>query len=130
MLTNSRAPLPQPPSRAIDRIRQTDGMGDPADHWPPASRRQGLAISRDGPWLQTEIEFLAIQVFTGWRTSPVPVSSTEKRDRRRYLDRLYASFYAESLEDGMDHPAEQLIAVALASEGPDTVLQWIRSACP
>ena len=29
----------------------------------------------------------------------------------------------------MDHPAEQLIAVALESGDPDSVLQWISGAC-
>ena len=59
----------------------------------------------------------------------MPLSTTQERDRRRFLDRLHASFDADPLEDGMDHTAEQLIAVALASEDPDTVLQWIWSAC-
>jgi hypothetical protein len=79
--------------------------------------------------LRTEIEVLVIRVFTSWRTKAVSVSSTKGHDRRSFLDRLHASFDAEPLEDGMDHAAEQLITVALASEDPDAVLQWIRSAC-
>ena len=129
MLTKTRARLAQPPSRAIDRILQTDGVSTLDDHWPPTDRRQGLAISHDAACLQTEIEALAIRVFASWRTKAVSVSSTQERDRRRFLDRLHASFDAEPLEDGMDHPAEQVITVALASDDPDKVLRWVWSAC-
>ena len=40
-----------------------------------------------------------------------------------------AAFEAEPLEDGMDHPAEQVIAAALAAEKSDVALRWIRSIC-
>lgn len=53
----------------------------------------------------------------------------EERGRQRLMDRLRASLDAESLEDGMNHPAESVIAAALDSEDPDTVLRWIRSFC-
>ena len=49
--------------------------------------------------------------------------------RRQLRDRLMAAFEAEPLEDGMDHPAEQVITAALAAEKPDVVLRWIRSIC-
>jgi len=88
-----------------------------------------LAISHDAVWLQTEIETLAIRVLASWRTKAVSVSSTQQRDRRRFLDRLHASFDAEPLEDGIDHPAEQVITAALESEDRDTALQWISNAC-
>ena len=129
MLTKTRARLAQPPSRAIDRILQTGVVSTLDDHWPPTARGQGLAISHDAAWLQTEIEALAIRVFASWRTKAVSVSSTQEHDRRRFLDRLHASFDAEPLEDGMDHLAEQVITAALESEDRDTTLQWISSAC-
>ena len=40
-----------------------------------------------------------------------------------------AAFEAEPLEDGMDHPAEQVITAALAAEKPDVVLRRIWSIC-
>lgn len=70
-----------------------------------------------------------MRMFASRQTNAVPVPSAEQHDRHRFLDRLHASFDTEPLVDGVDHPAEQLIAAALASEDPDTVLQWLRSAC-
>ncbi len=129
MLTKTRAPLAQPPSRAMDRILRTGGVSTLDVDCPHTARRQGLAISHDAARLQTEIEELAIRVFAGWRTRPESVLPTRERDRRRFLDRLHASFDAEPLEDGMDHPAEQVITAALESEDGDTALQWISNAC-
>ena len=129
MLTKTRSRLTQPPSRAIDRILQTGGVSTLEDHWSATARTQGLAISHDAAWLQTEIEALVIRVFASWRTKAVSVSSTQEQNRRRFLDRLHASFDAEPLEGGMDHPAEQVISAALESEDRDTALQWISSAC-
>ncbi len=48
---------------------------------------------------------------------------------RRLRDGLAAAFESAPLEDGMDHPAERVIAMALDSEDPDAVLRWIRSIC-
>ena len=129
MLTKTRARRPQPPTRAIDRILQTGGVRTLDDDRHPSARRQGLAISHDAAWLQNEIEEFAIRVFANWRIRAGSVSSTRERDRRRFLDRLRASFDAEPLEDGMDHPAEQVIKVALESEDTDKILHWISSAC-
>lgn len=129
MLTKTRPRLPQPPTRAFDSILQTGGVSTLDDDWPPTARRQGLAISHDAACLQNEIEQLAIRVFVSWRTTVESVSSTRERDRRRFLDRLHAAFDADPLEDGMDHPAEQVITATLESEDRDTALQWISSAC-
>ena len=129
MLIRTRTRLTQPPSRAVDRILQTGGVSTLEDHWSATARTQGLAISDDAAWLQTEIEALVIRVFASWRTEAVSVSSTQEHHRRRFLDRLHASFDTEPLEDGMDHPAEQVIATALESEDRDTALLWISSAC-
>ena len=129
MPTKTRAPLAQPPSRAIDRILQAGGVSTLDGNWPHTARRRGLAISHDAARLQTDIEELAIRVVAGWRTTAESVSSTRERDRRRFFDRLHASFDAEPLEDGIDHPAEQVITAALESEDRDTALQWISNAC-
>ena len=49
--------------------------------------------------------------------------------RPRLADKLMAAFESEPLEDGMDHPAEHVIAAALDSEDTDAVLRWIRGMC-
>ena len=49
--------------------------------------------------------------------------------RLRLRDRLMAAFESEPLEDGMDHPAEHVIAAALDSKDADALLRRIRSIC-
>ena len=44
-------------------------------------------------------------------------------------DLLYASFEAEPLEDGMDHPAEDIIDGAIRSTDDDHVFDWLYRAC-
>ena len=44
-------------------------------------------------------------------------------------DSLYASFEAESLKDGIDHPAEEIIGNAIRSAGSDHVFDWLYRAC-
>lgn len=47
--------------------------------------------------------------------------------KERLAARLAAAFEADPLEDGMDHPAEEILAQALR-QGPDPdVLQWIEA---
>lgn len=53
----------------------------------------------------------------------------EERGRRRLRDRLAAAFESEPIEDGMDHPAERVIAAAVDSGDPDVALRWIQSIC-
>lgn len=47
----------------------------------------------------------------------------------RLKDLLYASFEAEPLEDGMDHPAENIIGDAILSTNGARVLDWLSRAC-
>lgn len=47
----------------------------------------------------------------------------------RLKDLLYASFEAEPLEDGMDHPAEDIIGDAILSTNGARVLDWLSRAC-
>jgi hypothetical protein len=44
-------------------------------------------------------------------------------------DLLYASFEAEPLEDGIDHPAENIIGDAIRSTGSGRVFDWLYRAC-
>lgn len=64
-----------------------------------------------------------------WGTAGRVDLRADQRGRRRLRDRLAAAFESEPIEDGMDHPAEHVIAAALDSEDPDVVLRWIRSIC-
>ena len=47
----------------------------------------------------------------------------------RLRDLLYASFEAKPLEDGIDHPAEDIIDNAIRSTGSDRVFDWLYGAC-
>ena len=52
--------------------------------------------------------------------------SVEDRERARLAFRLRAAFEADPLEDGMYHPAEQIIEKALRSRESQRVLVWLR----
>jgi len=54
---------------------------------------------------------------------------TEEHERQRLCDRLAVAIESEPIEDGMDHAAERVIAMALDAGHPDVVLRWIRSIC-
>ena len=51
----------------------------------------------------------------------------EDRDRERLANRLWTAFAADSLEDGMSHPAEEIIGEALRSAEDNPVLDWFRT---
>ena len=51
------------------------------------------------------------------------------RNRSQLRDLLYASFEAKPIEDGIDHPAEEIIGNAIRSTGYDRVLDWLYRAC-
>lgn len=127
MLTKSR--VAQPPSRIADGYWEGDEPDNPNRHWLPSAHGQGLAISSDAARLQANIGSLAVYVVKTWRKLSKQRSSVEEDRRRHFLDRLHACFEAEPLEDGMDHPAEQLIAEALDSEAREIVLGWIGGIC-
>ena len=50
----------------------------------------------------------------------------EDRERTRFAFRLWSAFETEPLEDGMRHPAEQIIEKALRPRGSQRVLEWLR----
>lgn len=51
------------------------------------------------------------------------------RNRSQLRDLLYASFEAKPIEDGIDHPAEEIIGNAIRSSGSDRVLDWLYRIC-
>ena len=51
------------------------------------------------------------------------------RNRSQLRDLLYASFEAKPIEDGIDHPAEEIIGNAIRSSGSGRVLDWLYRIC-
>ena len=49
------------------------------------------------------------------------------RERERLANRLWTAFAADPLEDGMSHPAEEIIGEALRSMEDKPVLDWFRT---
>ena len=53
--------------------------------------------------------------------------SASPRERTQLSNTLHAAFDADPLEDGMDHPAEQIIARAMQSTEDQHLLDWLRA---
>ena len=51
----------------------------------------------------------------------------EDQERERLANRLWTAFAADPLEDGMSHPAEEIIGEALRSTEDNLVLDWFRT---
>ena len=49
----------------------------------------------------------------------------EDRERKRFVFRLWSAFEADPFEDGMYHPAEEIIEEALRSRKSQRVLEWL-----
>ena len=115
--------------------------------------RESLAASLDAASLQREwmeaarhlfLEPAAvIHIHAPLRTNLFPVlldvgcldlTASQKvvvddRGRERFATKLWASFEDNPFEDGMDHPAEGIIAEALRSAKDQRVLEWLRTFC-
>lgn len=50
----------------------------------------------------------------------------KSREQKRFEGRLRAAFAADPLEDGMDHPAEEIIVEVLQSVDKGLALEWFR----
>ena len=57
------------------------------------------------------------------------VTAPASDPRERLLHALRAAFDAKPLEDGMDHPAEEIIGQALKSSEDIRVLDWLMEFC-
>lgn len=98
--------------------------------------RESLAISSGSASLQRAMMELAFDLLWDSQLFPMLVDETcfaepepplgEDRGKARLADMLRASFDAEPLEDGMHHPAEQIIEDALLSRESQRVLEWLR----
>ena len=62
---------------------------------------------------------------TAFFPSPVSQRAAEDREREQLAIQLHAAFEREALENGFDHPAETVIADALASS--PRALEWIQT---
>ena len=63
----------------------------------------------------------------GFKTALPQKDLVEDRERERLANRLWAAFDADPLEDGMSHPAEEIIGEALRSTEDKPVLDWFRT---
>ena len=129
MPTKTSARITQPPSRAWDSLLLSGGTDNTDSDWLAAPHEQGAAISPDAAQLQIVIHHFCERVVRDWQARGVSPTVAEERGRQQFRDRLHASFDAEPFEDGMSHPAEQLISEALESRNASAVLRWIRSIC-
>ena len=63
----------------------------------------------------------------GLEAAAAPKALVEDRERERLANRLWTAFAADPLEDGMSHPAEEIIGEALRSTEDNPVLDWFRT---
>ena len=63
----------------------------------------------------------------GFKTAWPQKDLVEERERERLANRLWAAFEVDLLEDGMSHPAEEIIGEALRSTEAKPVLDWLRT---
>ena len=69
-------------------------------------------------------------VDTGWVARELEAKANANDGSRAELAyRLNAVFETEPVEDGMDHPAEEIIKEALLFPGDPSVLEWLRRFC-
>lgn len=101
--------------RAVDRLR---AAATASHDFPAIGAVVGGIVVLDGP---------EVPIGRGWTThTPVLQKGfVDCRERERLLARLMASFEEDPLEDGMDHPAEDIIVEALGLENEQTVLGWL-----
>ena len=63
----------------------------------------------------------------GFKTALPQKDFVEDREQERLANSLWASFAADPLEDGMFHPAEEIIGEALRSMEDKPILDWFRT---
>ena len=65
----------------------------------------------------------------GWKSVSSESVDEDKRDQGRLMAKLQASFEIDAVEDGMGHPAEEIIDRALRNANGQQVLVWLRNFC-
>ena len=84
----------------------------------------GSAIRNDAPLNESKFSLLVDADSFEWITAERDPYLVMKQNKLAIS--LYAAFEAEPLEDGMYHPAEQIIGEALQSNESERVLEWLR----
>ena len=79
------------------------------------------SIEADG---RTLFEIRPSEEKDGLETAAAQKALVEDRERERLANRLWTAFAADPLEDGMSHPAEEIIGEALRSTKDKPVLDW------
>ena len=77
-------------------------------------------------WLGEELFSTLDDATYFWKTAAKKSSFVESR-QAQLLYRLHAAFESEPFEDGMDHPAEQIIKRALQSSENQQVFDWFEN---
>ena len=75
-------------------------------------------------WFTQEITYVGTFVSALPRTEQLHISDP---NYKRLINRLWAAFDSEVLEDGMDHPAEQIIDDAVTNMENQPIYQWFRA---
>ena len=143
--------MPADPNCVPDPFATMDQSNEPYDaHRLLADGRESLATSSDAASLQRSLLELTRDLYFLRPTAWSPVSSLKQLfpilvdvsgfseeeaqvtalapdERTRLLYTLRAVFEAEPLEDGIDHPAEDVIREALHSTEDQCVLEWLRT---
>lgn len=89
-----------------------------------------LAASSDGVELQKKLVFIVQKLQSTWAVADQGTAlRNATQGLLRLKDLLYASFEAEPLEDGIDHPAEDIIGDAIRSTNGARVLDWLSRTC-
>ncbi len=116
-------PLEQPYSRPWPSYV----LYDPFD---PLIWSVSLAASPDVVELQREHVDIGQKLQSEWAMADQGTTLRNAvQELLRLKDLLYASFEAEPLEDGIDHPAEDIIGDAIRSTNEARVLDWLSGAC-
>ena len=84
----------------------------------------GNAVRTDAPLNESKFSVLVNADSFEW-TTVEPDPYLVKKQNKLAIP-LYAAFEAEPLEDGMYHPAEQIIGEELQSTENERVLEWLR----
>lgn len=96
----------------------------------PSSRAISLAASSDIVKLQKKYLDIEKKLQSTWALADQGAALRNAvQGLSRLKDLLYASFEAEPLEDGIDHPAEDIIGDAIRSTNEVRVLDWLSGAC-
>ena len=74
---------------------------------------------------RTQPTFPNLAGVSGFRAMETPTGSSASDEKVRVVNGLRAAFEAEPLEDGMEHPAEEVVRQAFLAANEAHVLEWL-----